>query len=81
MAEGDEELPDIQICDGRGGVRRGIWAALDALFEELEQARQKMPEEFSLSISSDIPAAVDAAATLHLAADLFRPRERDAGEP
>jgi hypothetical protein len=52
----------------------GIWAMLDSLFEELVQADQKMPEEFSLSISSDIPANVDATATAYLATDLYRPR-------
>jgi hypothetical protein len=46
--------------DAPGGVR--------------EQADQKMPEEFSLSISSDIPANVDATATVYLATDLYRPR-------
>ena len=51
-----------------------IWVTLEPLFETLEQAGQKMPEQFNPSISSDIPAAVDAAATVYLATDLLRPR-------
>jgi hypothetical protein len=51
-----------------------IWAVLEALFEDLQKAGEKMPEQFTLSISPDIPAAVDAAATAYLATDLYRPR-------
>lgn len=51
-----------------------IWTILDVIFEQLQQAGEKMPEEFTLSISSDVPAEVDAAATAYLATDLFRPR-------
>jgi len=51
-----------------------IWAALDALFNEVKTANEKMPEQFDPSISSDIPAAVDSAATAYLATDVFRPR-------
>ena len=57
-----------------GAFSGTIWAALESLFETLEQAGQKMPEQFNPSISSDIPAAVDAAATVYLATDLLRPR-------
>jgi hypothetical protein len=51
-----------------------LWAALDALFNEVETANEKMPEQFDPSISPDIPAAVDSAATVYLATDVFRPR-------
>jgi hypothetical protein len=71
MTKTDPTYPSAVAGAAFGG---GIWAMLDSLFEELVQADQRMPEEFSLSISSDIPANVDATATVYLATDLYRPR-------
>ena len=53
---------------------RQAWDVLNALFDRLTKANEKMPEQFTLDISSDIPAAVDALATAYLATDLLRPR-------
>jgi len=74
MAEIKERNPTYASAMAGAAFSGTIWAALESLFETLEQAGQKMPEQFNPSISSDIPAAVDAAATVYLATDLLRPR-------
>jgi hypothetical protein len=74
MAEMTKINPTYQSAVVGAAFGGSIWAMLDTLFEELVQADQKMPEEFSLSISSDIPANVDVTATAYLATDLYRPR-------
>jgi len=73
MAEMKERNPTYASAIA-GASSSTIWVALEPLFETLERAGQKMPEQFNPSISSDIPAAVDAAATAYLATDLLRPR-------
>ncbi len=74
MAEMAKSTPTYASTMAGAAFSGKIWAALDALFAKLEQDGQKMPEEFTLSISSEIPAALDATATAYLATDLFRPR-------
>jgi hypothetical protein len=54
----------------------GIFTVLESLFDEVMKAGKKMPEQFDPHIVSDIPAAVDAAASFYLATDALRPRAR-----
>jgi len=74
MAELKEKNPTYISAMSAASFSDRIWAALDALFNEVKTANEKMPEQFDPSISSDIPAAVDSAATAYLATDVFRPR-------
>jgi hypothetical protein len=74
MADMVRTTPTYPSAMAGAALSGQIWAVLEALFEELQKAGEKMPEQFTLSISPDIPAAVDSAATAYLATDLYRPR-------
>jgi hypothetical protein len=74
MADMVRTTPTYPSAMAGAALSGQIWAVLEALFEELQKASEKMPEQFTLSISSDILADVDSAATAYLATDLYRPR-------
>ena len=74
MAEMKKRAPSYASTIAAAAVSGRIGGVLDALFVELNKAGEKMPEQFTLSISHSVPAEVDAAATAYLAADSARSR-------
>lgn len=76
MTEMLKHEPNYQTMMARAALSGAIWTVLGTLYEDLQAAGEKMPEEFAPSISSDIPAAIDSAATAYLAADSHRPRAK-----
>ena len=75
LAELTQHQPTFAATMAGAAFSGQIWTVLDAMFEELHAAGQKLPREFSPSaVEADILADVDSRASSYLAIDLYRPR-------